>query len=360
MDSNNVNPEDSVPSPTAKKKSTRKKFSSIGCPDQTGNWILPPSIKTLPSWMEESFEVDATWSPLDFPARISALLGNAQESTEIDQVSFSMPCGSFAKLAPDGSSWRTSQVSLFTPEWSCISASEMGAPHKRDRVWIISELADSERNRTQRSADVNREETEGDGPRTPFGGSKNVADSEHTGSPRPRVNSQPQGKERQPSDKGKEGSNQELADSEHTGLEGATRKGLSREGGPSIELAGGSFQEKNVADSPGISDAIEQRLEGNEREERSKTARGRRHPHSPGSDSARNVWGVECRLGRTPDGLPDGVDPDHECLGWECGVPRVSKGQKFRTPRLMGLGNAIVPQIATYLGHRILEMEKHP
>jgi hypothetical protein len=43
--------------------------------------------------------------------------------------------------------------------------------------------------------------------------------------------------------------------------------------------------------------------------------------------------------------------------GWEDAVPRVAHGVASRVDRLRGLGNAIVPQIAEYIGHRILEAE---
>ena len=52
---------------------------------------------------------------------------------------------------------------------------------------------------------------------------------------------------------------------------------------------------------------------------------------------------TQSRLGGVADGIPDWVDePSH--------IPRVSTGQKDRTNRLKGLGNAIVPQIAMQIG----------
>ena len=75
---------------------------------------------------------------------------------------------SFAKWDPDTSSWRTPQFSLLEgfiefsktwprwgmmrndAEWGVLGAHHAGAPHKRDRIWIVAVLADTEYNRTGR------------------------------------------------------------------------------------------------------------------------------------------------------------------------------------------------------------------
>ena len=66
-------------------------------------------------------------------------------------------------------------------------------------------------------------------------------------------------------------------------------------------------------------------------------------------------WGAECRLGIHPDGLQPGLD---DCGGWECGVPRVAKGQKDRAKRLKALGNAIVPQCAAFVLKHVLDTKE--
>jgi len=52
---------------------------------------------------------------------------------------------------------------------------------------------------------------------------------------------------------------------------------------------------------------------------------------------------TQSRLGGVADGIPDWVDEPDD-------IPRISTGQKDRTNRLKGLGNAIVPQIAMQIG----------
>ena len=184
-------------------------------------------------------------------------------------------------------------ASGYDAEWSCISAAEMGAPHKRDRVWIIGELADSKGNRLV-FYDVNREETEGDGPRTPFGGSKNVADSDSVlrfdvrgpkyKSPQPQIS-----RISIDCNSGRK----ELADSDEQGPQGYGGLGSER-------------------DCP----------------------------------CQRTTW--SCSRAHEDERLA------------RSGIRRVSNGIPHRVDRLKSLGNAIVPSIAEFLGHRILEMEKHP
>jgi hypothetical protein len=68
---------------------------------------------------------------------------------------------SFAKLAPDISSWRIAQLSLFEgsieflqiwPRWGsmrngeCLSAADVGARHERERIWIFGNRRDSNPN----------------------------------------------------------------------------------------------------------------------------------------------------------------------------------------------------------------------
>lgn len=47
-----------------------------------------------------------------------------------------------------------------------------------------------------------------------------------------------------------------------------------------------------------------------------------------------------------------------DCPLWESGIPRVTGRVPNRIHRLRGLGNAVVPQVAEWIGHRIMEAER--
>ena len=66
-------------------------------------------------------------------------------------------------------------------------------------------------------------------------------------------------------------------------------------------------------------------------------------------------WSGECRLGRIINGVSCGLD---ECGEWECQMPRAVTKQKNGKKRLQAIGNAIVPQVAEYLGRLIIEFDK--
>jgi DNA (cytosine-5)-methyltransferase 1 len=166
----------------------------------------------------------------------------------------------------------------YDAEWDCLQASAFGAPHRRDRVWLVA---------------YPNGEGEHDGP----------VDAEVGGSPKP------------------------LGDTEGNGR-GARRSWGS---GPA-----GSGQRQSVRPLQDVG-----------------------HPPGSGRDAAPNTRPGE-HQGRQREGTPGGrggaVGGEAGWLG-EPDVGRVAHGVPHRVDRLRSLGNSLVPQIAEWIGRRILEWE---
>jgi len=75
--------------------------------------------------------------------------------------------------------------------------------------------------------------------------------------------------------------------------------------------------------------------------------------------AATDIWrGSQSRMGRKADGLSARMDGDRPVAAWEGNTPRVvAPGYPNRRPRLIALGNSIVPQIAELLGRAVVAAE---
>ena len=87
------------------------------------------------------------------PARTSAQPAKAQDSQALDPGSGEKWHGSWTRFDPDSCLWKTAQFSLlgdlaslgFDAQWRVLSAASVGAPHERERIWILAYPMHAER-----------------------------------------------------------------------------------------------------------------------------------------------------------------------------------------------------------------------
>ena len=183
-----------------------------------------------------------------------------------------------------------------------IPAVSVGAPHRRDRVFIVGRF---------------------------------MGDTEHNGSPAATLgrsthkasNDEPQGKETPRKSKGTGGreDDSDVAYTDSTGLQGHGREHELRSPSKEGEIIGSS----DVAYSDG-----ERRCGGDTQRQDAEDV-GQPPRDSWSVTGGVETWGVEPDVGRVANGIPKRVD------------------------RIRGLGNAIVPQIAKQIGLAIKESIRH-
>jgi DNA (cytosine-5)-methyltransferase 1 len=195
----------------------------------------------------------------------------------------------------------------YDAEWDCLPASAFGAPHRRDRLWLVA--YPNGEGEPGRSVD----EKLGRGLMVSGG---TMADTEGVG--RPRAGAEMEATHARPGQLGRaHGEAQELADADseaRTGSGSATQA-VSEPG--TVERPG-----RRGSPSGDVQDADERAL----------------LPWRVGGRAAQaggpEWWAVEPPVGRVAHGVPDRLD------------------------QLAALGNALVPQIAEWLGRRILDYEE--
>lgn len=215
-----------------------------------------------------------------------------------------------------------------------IPACAIGAPHRRDRVWIIAHAnGNGESNGSEhekRLEDVSDTQNEG-----VIGRDRKQRDDDG-GSGRGVFD---EGRGR--ADDGAE----DVANTDDTRQQQSAKE-VARK--LSKQFNSGGFQSrKNRHDS---NPSGEQLQRGSKKPFYGK-------PNVPGEFGrmGKNVKGRQAfisKLGGSLDGVSAWLDGS-----WEDGIPRVSNGEKGRAERLKGLGNAVVPQIVEQIGRAIIEAE---
>jgi DNA (cytosine-5)-methyltransferase 1 len=205
----------------------------------------------------------------------------------------------------------------YDAEWACLSAGEFGAPHLRKRVWIVAYPA---RDAEARPASPPRSERQRAG----------------AGGERSRAGELP--------DADRDGRSQGVCLAAGAGEPSRTTDALGRRPVAAVANAEGE------PERPGLRASAEE----GERRRRPRDRRGARGELPDAEGPGRKARGA--------DGVGEGQPAERPpCSGWwaaEPGVGRVADGVPHRVGRLAALGNALVPQIAEWIGRRILDYER--
>lgn len=235
----------------------------------------------------------------------------------------------------------------YDAEWHVISAAALGAPHIRERVWIVAYPARDGDGRARLGI-----VDDGAGGRGAFGqradGAEDMGHADHAGRGEPGEGEARRGEcgKGWGMDRAAGGLGDALANSERSRFEGrdAERNGTNSAlscgpvGGPSLAYPSSA---------------------GLPRPERPE----RREPLISAADIGRAVaqcsWGRAQRgMGGEVDGVSAGVDRTRPVEAWEGNTPRtVGRGALNRRPRVKALGNAVVPQIPELIGRAIMRAE---
>ena len=288
----------------------------------------------------------------------------------------------------------------FNVRWYSISASQLGAPHRRNRVWILAYPNDNT-NQTDSRKTREKEKIQGEcreeglsrQSRRTSNDTEILANSDNT---RNRTSKSSLDNNREKVDERWEGQPQfelsrqskNVANSESNIKNGISRKSCSEhdqgntwmESERSSNRQSKSNSEQNVADSESIRSGKSRDFDKKKRIEtsdatqsnssssnvaNSDSKRGclrktdRQNAKDVGESSRRKIGGsrnIKRNLGGVADGLSDRLD-GHPGFLIEPDIPRVATGQKDRVKKLKALGNSILPQIAKLLGETIIRHE---
>jgi DNA (cytosine-5)-methyltransferase 1 len=234
--------------------------------------------------------------------------------------------------------------------WRCFSieAACIGANHRRQRVWWIAEDVEHTNNTgnrtSKRRADTHRQKEDqrrqGQSWSRSSGSSKDVVNTDNFGSLFSSHETEREGNTSRHSEGEFERGSAGLADTESNYASKQKKNKDELKGKKNIQKRTRLFNEPGRESSIGaaedVADTNNKRLQGRKKIRNTKESREKRKQLTTRQSKflARGNWDVEPNVGRVANGVPN------------------------RVHRLKALGNAIVPQMAYYIGLALLENEK--
>ena len=273
----------------------------------------------------------------------------------------------------------------YDAEWRVVSAAGMGAPHRRERIIIVAYPNSSHSSNGRKCTDVPsqdrswRDDGSGSGsdPRQVSLGSAGQTSRDMANSSELLGNGSDNNARISVGSKaipelGNGSRSSRMAYPNDTG-NGTSERGTNEDGTKEIKKRGDISQSRLGGCSADVADSGEQQFNG------------RRHQHSPGEIEKRETIQEQIDRGNSNVAYTDAREiggrngghatdrskvfsrRDHDrgtqsYEGWqwwetEPDVGRVANGIPSRVDRLRGLGNAVVPQVAEYIGRLVMAAE---
>ena len=255
----------------------------------------------------------------------------------------------------------------YDTEWQIVGADDVGAPHRRKRIWIVAYPKHST-DRTKGGEERKEESIQGINretglPRLPGGTGSNTGDVAYPQGKGSRRAGKSRISESKQSgvDNHKEGNRSEIwGNSTGCGEQDAEDVAYSKSGefrGKAGNIFKTESRSKEVREIRGQADGVRNSI-GNSSEDvaysnsglsnrkKEEICTGRNSPDN-GSERSRAAEGsIRSSIRGMVDGIPEGL---HKDVMWQKepeDINRVSIGVKDRVQRLKGLGNSICPQVA--------------